>query len=206
MAADTIAPPPGFVLEDQGGAIAPPAGFTLEHGAAPVAAAAQPASEPTAFQRFVTTPVRGAEEAATAVGSRLAGGVAGLGAGVTGLVLPGEAGQGARYMQQVQDLMSYQPRIRMGQQLTDALLWLPEKLSQFSRWAGEKVAGTEHPFLGALTEQTLNFAPMLLAGGARVPLGRLREAPPAPPPTRGAGPSSSYDSSLRASVTSKYNL
>ena len=122
MAADTITPPPGFVLDGQEGAIAPPAGFVLEHGAAPVAAAAAP-PEPTAFQRFVTTPVRGTEEAITAVGSRLAGGVAGLGAGITGLVLPGEHGQGERYMQRVQDLMSYQPRTRMGQQLTDTLLW-----------------------------------------------------------------------------------
>ena len=177
MAADTITPPPGFVLDGQEGAIVPPAGFTLEHGSESMAPAAQPAPEPTAFQRFVTTPVRGTEEAITAVGSRLAGGVAGLGAGITGLVLPGERGQGERYMQRVQDLMSYQPRTRMGQQLTDALLWLPERLSQFSRWAGEKVAGTEHPFLGALTEQTMNLAPMLLAGGARTSLGRVREAP-----------------------------
>ena len=99
-------------------------------------------------------------------------GALGLVAGTAGLIMPGERGQGAQMMGQVQQQATYQPRTEAGKAAVAKLDSLLGIYGRFAQWAGQGVAGTEHPLAGALTESTLQALPTLLYGGARIPLGR----------------------------------
>lgn len=67
--------------------------------------------------------------------SLVAAPIAGL-AGIAGAVLPGEQGQGNRWLENVQNAMTYQPRIPAGQQATDAVTYPLRKYAEFADAAG----------------------------------------------------------------------
>lgn len=118
-------------------------------------------------RKYIGEPAFGALEAATSVATAGAAGVAGLGAGIAGMALPGERGQGQEYMSKVAQAGTYQPRSEVGKTLTGAAMYIPEKISEFSQTAGEGVASmTDSPTAGAVTQATIQAAPSLLGRAA----------------------------------------
>src|SRR5258708_6962457 len=114
-------------------------------------------------RKYVGEPAFGVLEAATSVATAGAAGVAGLGAAVAGMLLPGERGQGQEYMSKVAQAGTYQPRSEAGKALTEAAMYIPEKISEFAQYAGKGVAkATDSPTAGALTQGTIQAAPALL--------------------------------------------
>lgn len=66
-------------------------------------------------------PVMGAAEVAASIGSGvLAEPASGL-AGIAGTLLPGESGQGARWVEQTREAMTYQPRTQTGQRYAEGV-------------------------------------------------------------------------------------
>jgi hypothetical protein len=107
-------------------------------------------------------------EAALSVASRVPAGLVGLGAGAMGAMLPGEPGQGQRYMEKAAGALTYQPRDQAGRVLTRMATAPFVKLSELAQGAGQYTARkTDSPLAGALTEATLDMIPSLITGGAR---------------------------------------
>lgn len=111
----------------------------------------------------------GALEAGAALGTRAVSGLVGMGAGVAGLVLPGERGQGQRYMDKAREYLApYEPQTEAGKNIMQGIDVPLGKVGQATRAAGEYVADkTDMPYAGAVTEQTLNYLPALVSRGAR---------------------------------------
>lgn len=111
----------------------------------------------------------GAVEAGAALGTRALSGLVGMGAGVAGLVLPGERGQGQRYMDKAREwLAPYEPQTEAGKNIMQGIDVPLGKVGQATRSAGEWVADkTDMPYAGAVTEQTLNYLPALVSRGAK---------------------------------------
>jgi hypothetical protein len=122
--------------------------------------------------------------------SMIAGPVAGL-AGIAGSVLPGEPGQGARWTENVQDALVYQPRTDAGKATTSAITYPFRKLAEGADFVGGKAAQlTGSPAVGAAVNTTLQSAPAVLLrakpSGTRPPAVRrpvdAGEGTPAPSP------------------------
>lgn len=103
-------------------------------------------------------------EPLAAIGSgAIATPLAGL-AGIAGTLLPGEQGQGARWTEAVQGALTYQPRSKAGQAVTDAISYPFEKLAEGTDWVGAKSAElTGSPLIGAAVKTALDAAPALAA-------------------------------------------
>lgn len=107
-------------------------------------------------------------EAAMSIASMIPAGAAGLAAGTAGMILPGERGQGQRWMQKTQQALTYEPRDEDARGIRDIVTWPARKLSDIAQWAGESAAlKTGQPFLGSLTESSIDIAPSLLGLKAR---------------------------------------
>lgn len=121
----------------------------------------------------------GAIEGGLQLGSSMvAAPAAGL-AGIAGALLPGEAGQGARWTEAVQQALTYQPRTESGQRTTAAVNAPFEWLSRQADRAGGAVAeATDSPLAGA----AVNTGIQMLPAAAFHVAGRARPAP------RGANP------------------
>lgn len=94
-------------------------------------------------------------------------------AGIAGTVLPGEQGQGARWVEKIQNAMTYQPRTQAGQQMSDMAAVPFEKLAQAGDIVGEypAEAGAALGFpktgaaVGAAVNTAVQSAPALLLRG-----------------------------------------
>lgn len=133
----------------------------------------------------------GLADAGLALGSgAIAGPLSGL-AGIAGTILPGAPGQGARWVNKVQDALTYQPRTEIGQGITKAVTYPFQKLAEGADAAGAATADkTKSPLLGAGVNMALQSVPMVLgrAGGgagaveasaARAAALKLKSAPAA---------------------------
>jgi hypothetical protein len=94
-------------------------------------------------------------------------------AGLAGLItaplgfVPGMEGVGARNVERVQSAIGGQPFTEGGQQMTDAVGYVPGKIEQATDWAGQKAANaTGSPLVGATVKTAINAIPMLAGGGA----------------------------------------
>lgn len=112
----------------------------------------------------------------------LAAPIAGL-AGIVGSLLPGEAGQGARYVKNVQEAMTYQPTSEGGKKVMEGVGTVLENLIEKPTEAiGSGVAELYGPAAGAVTKGALQAAPNLLGlRGGKSPAisGVVREMAPA---------------------------
>lgn len=112
----------------------------------------------------------------------LAAPIAGL-AGIVGSLLPGEAGQGARYVKNVQEAMTYQPTSEGGKKVMEGVGTVLENLIEKPTEAiGSGVAELYGPAAGAVTKGALQAAPGLLGlRGGKPPAisGVVREMAPA---------------------------
>ena len=112
----------------------------------------------------------------------LAAPIAGL-AGIVGSLLPGEAGQGARWVKNVQDAMIYQPTSEGGKKVMEGVGTVLENLIEKPTEAiGSGVAELYGPAAGAVTKGALQAAPGLLGlRGGKPPAisGVVREMAPA---------------------------
>lgn len=139
---------------------------------ADIVAAIQKMSAPSkkaefGMKDFLTGPDILATQASGAVASP----VAGL-AGILGSVLPGEAGQGARYTRAVGDALTYQPRTELGKGAAKVLNVPFSLLHKVAVKAGEKAQdklGFEPA--GATAVQTLVESLPAIAGGSVVSKG-----------------------------------
>lgn len=116
----------------------------------------------------------GIPEAAVSLGSgALAGPISGL-AGIAGAAFPGPEGQGADWVQKVQDAMTVQPRSKGGKMIVNALGYIPSKIAEGGNYLGEKSADISgSPAVGAEVNAITQMLPMLLGG----PLARAASAP-----------------------------
>lgn len=90
-------------------------------------------------------------------------------AGIAGTLLPGKQGQGARWTENVQNALSYEPRTDIGKGLTKAIAYPFQKLAEGADVAGAASAeGTNSPLVGAGVNTALQSVPMVLGrvGGA----------------------------------------
>jgi hypothetical protein len=112
----------------------------------------------------------------------LAAPISGL-AGIVGSLLPGEAGQGARWVKNVQDAMIYQPTSEGGKKVMEGVGTVLENLIEKPTEAiGSGVAELYGPAAGAVTKGALQAAPGLLGlRGGKPPAisGVVREMAPA---------------------------
>ena len=119
-----------------------------------------------------TRPAAAVGEALLSMGTGAVATALGGLAGVAGTVLPGEEGQGARYVKKVQDALTYQPRTEGGQEILAAAAPIGEALESAGRAAGTATAdATGSPLAGAAVDtavQTL-LPPGIgaAAGGAK---------------------------------------
>ncbi len=98
------------------------------------------------------------------------GGIAGLGAGALGAILPGPSGQGAKWMGDVSNALTYQPRTTGGQAVSRVADYPLEKLAQGGEYLGHKTADvTGSPLAGALVDATTRTVPMALMGKLGAP-------------------------------------
>lgn len=127
---------------------------------APLADEAKPDPIKTAINKSGTA---GLVDAGLALGSgAIAAPVSGL-AGIAGTLLPGKPGQGARWTENVQDAMSYEPKTEIGQGITKAVSYPFQKLAEGADIAGSATAeGTKSPLLGAGVNTALQSVPMVL--------------------------------------------
>lgn len=118
-------------------------------------------------------PLAGAAETALAVGTGAVAapvaGLVGIAQGLKNAVFPGTpAGDRVRG---VMDTMTYQPRTEIGQKMTDAVAYLPEKIADGADAAGGYVAeATGSPAAGAAANTALQAVPSVLARGAVRPV------------------------------------
>ncbi len=101
--------------------------------------------------------------------------VAGL-AGLAGTVLPGPAGQGAKWVEKTQEALTYQPRTETGKAVTEAVSAPFQALAEVGDAAGGKVAeATGSPALGAAVNTAIQSVPMVLGkvAGKVAPGGEL---------------------------------
>lgn len=102
-------------------------------------------------------------------------GLAGLGT-LAGRTLGLTNSDPATVVQTTQNALTYQPRTRGGQDISNAIGYLPGKFAQGAEWAGGKVTdATGSPALGTLTDTGIQSLPLLL--GARAPVARAATAP-----------------------------
>lgn len=105
------------------------------------------------------------EMGAHAATAGVAGPVAGL-LGIGGSVLPGPAGQGARFVEGVQSGLTYDPRSPSGQLLAKVGSFLPGLIAKGGDVTGQAVSDvTGSPALGAATNTAVQMAPALLLRG-----------------------------------------
>lgn len=128
-----------------------------------------PRSAPPSYMSRVGRVLAGEAEAVGAlVSGAIAQPLAGL-AGIAGTLLPGEAGQGDRWVQGVSSALTYAPRTPEGQQLTGAIAKPFEALERGADYIGE-VSGEPTDTLGATGVKTALLAvPMALGRGVRAP-------------------------------------
>lgn len=107
---------------------------------------------------------RGAPEAALSMGSGMVGNAIGGLAGIAGAALPGETGQGARWSENVADALTYRPRSKSGQVITEIASLPGRAVSYAADKVGER--GAEHsPELATIGKSSTEILPVLL--GAR---------------------------------------
>jgi hypothetical protein len=122
-----------------------------------------------------------------------------LGAGAAGAALPGESGQGQRYMDEVAQGLTFRPRSEGAQTMVDAATWGPRKVAGWihegSQWLTDKMLLSEltspaAPYVGALGEGTGNTLISLLSGRVAGAIPRIGlKGPPRPGPLEGFSPS-----------------
>jgi hypothetical protein len=123
--------------------------------------AAQPEPSPQTHPLEYAYNPLGPSEAALSIGSGMAGQVAGGLSGLVGAALPGPAGQGARWSENVSSALTYKPRSKTGQAIVDVAS-LPgrviEKAASAVGEQGEKVS----PELATIGKTSVHALPLLL--------------------------------------------
>lgn len=135
------------------------------------------ASKPKPKERGVE-PMLGVFDAGLSLASAaVAGPLSGI-AGLAGAAIPGRSGQGADWVNKVQNALTYEPRSARGRGITDAVSYPFVKLAELGDWAGGKTAeGSDSPAAGAGVNMALQGVPLLL--------GRVKPAKPkGPSPAR----------------------
>lgn len=156
--------PPGFTLDQPQAPSAQslpplPPGFTLD------SATAQPPKDPRpsgSLYDAVEEPI--AVLGSSAIATPIAG-LAGLGAMATNKLGLTQADP-AEVVRYIQSAMTYEPRTKAGQVVTDIASYPFEKIAQGADYVGGKVTDvTGSPALGAFTNTSLQLAPSLLLKG-----------------------------------------
>jgi len=112
----------------------------------------------------------------------VSGPISGL-AGIAGAVLPGDAGQGARWTEGVQRALTYQPRTEGGKTATEAISYPFRQLGQGADFLGEKVSEvTGSPAAGAGVNAAVQVGVPLAVSNAirfsgRSPVEKVAEVP-----------------------------
>ena len=137
---------------------------------APAPAAPHPAAPRATIGNKFSDEVGGLGETAWAMGSGLASSAAGGIAGLVGSVLPGPAGQGAKWSQDIQNAGTYVPRSAEGERNLGLLNKVAEPLEQAGDWAQRgtedtKAAGSG--VMGAIAKAGITNLPLLLGIGPR---------------------------------------
>lgn len=156
------------------------------------------------LQHPLATPA--AELVAHAATSSVAAPLAGL-AGIAGTILPGPQGQGANWVEGVQQALTYQPRTEAGQAVQKAGSFLPGLIEKGADVAGQvasdvtaKLPGplaSAGPAVGAAVNTAVQMAPaLLLRGPAGKVLGDGNRGSPAP--VRTAGPAATAEETAAA--------
>jgi hypothetical protein len=114
-------------------------------------------------------PTAGIIDAGLALGSgAIAGPVSGL-AGLAGAALPGPPGQGAEWVRNTQDALTYEPRTEMGKGISAAVTYPFKKLGEAADTAGAATAEkTGSPAAGAGVNMALQSVPLALGRVAPV--------------------------------------
>ena len=119
-------------------------------------------------------PLQGPAEAiggmAWALPATAASGIAGL----AGAILDGPAGQGASWVEKTQTALTPHPETKVGQFITDIASWPMEKLTQFSKYLGDKTLDkTGSPTAATAVETAIQALPLALT---KAPLGETQAA------------------------------
>lgn len=153
MATSKVAPPPGFVLDND--SPAPPEGFVLDGRESPF--------------------LNPGGEAVASVASGMLGSAAGGLSGLVGSVLPGPQGQGAAWSEKVRQQLTYQPRSEMAKEILRTALAPIDYLSKQTDKAGGAVTDlTGSPLAGTAVKTGLDFLPSLVAKGLKGPVSSLK--------------------------------
>jgi hypothetical protein len=167
-----ITGPNGEVFEVEGPDDADPstviAQITGQQAAPPQEPSAAPSSPlASAAKNLLGYQVEPALQMATGIVSAPAAGLA----GIAGTLLPGEQGQGARWTENVQNALTYQPRTEGGKLGASIVNYPFEKLAQGADYLGGGAAElTGSPAVGATVNTAIQAAPSILLkgrGGAR---------------------------------------
>lgn len=152
---------------------APVVGGKSAWEAAPVVGkASAPEAVSTALNK---SPMAGVLDSAASLASgAVAGPLSGL-AGVAGALLPGKQGQGADWVNKVQDTLTYEPRTELGKGVVKAVSYPFQKLAEAGDAAGGTTAeGTGSPMAGAGINAALQAIPLVL--GRVKPMGESAAA------------------------------
>jgi hypothetical protein len=193
VADGTPPPPPGYILQPQGGVPPPPPGYQLkkpgliERGA-------------KAYGELVAAPLEAATNLVTGLGASAVGGLAGIAQGVKNAVAPDPTNMSAAdRVEQVQQGLTYQPRTRLGQATAGAAAAPFDLIAKGANKAGEVATDvTGSPLVGATVNTALQslpgvIAPELAGKVGRVVRGESRAAPGAPGPKPGAAPATAAE-------------
>ncbi len=115
------------------------------------------------------SPMKHITDAAMALASgAVAGPASGL-AGIAGAMLPGPMGQGADWVQKVQDTLGYDPQTGTGKAVMAIPAAIGGMLAKGGEKAGSAIAEKGSPALGAMVNAAIQAAPAALPGALRVP-------------------------------------
>lgn len=107
-------------------------------------------------------PLTGAAETVTSLGTGAVATPLGGLAGLAGAALPGPKGQGARWSENVQNALTYQPKTETGKSMTEAISYPFQKLAEGADWAGGKSAeATGSPAVGTAVNTAIQALPMI---------------------------------------------
>ncbi len=86
-------------------------------------------------------------------------------AGLAGSILPGPQGQGADWVNKVQSALTYEPRTKLGGQLSNLAAIPGQVITKPAEYVGEKVADAGFPAVGAYLNGAIQAAPTALMLG-----------------------------------------
>jgi len=182
------------LTREMGGKVAPMVSFPSDNLEAYLSSPAEPEKQKSNVSAVADRNLQTLQNKANELGSTsqevarslitgaIAAPISGL-AGIAGSLLPGEPGQGARFVEKVQNALTYQPRTEAGKKVMENVGTIVENvIEKPTEAAGGAVAQVFGPAAGAVTKGALQAAPGLIGlRGVKKPAvaGVVREVAPA---------------------------